>query len=913
MKIGKKKSAPMSPAGAKAGKPNPFAAAAKAGGVAAGVVGKVVATVFGLLRGKAALISLLAVAVIAFAAKPVYDFVVSYRSQSTIEEAWASRDYPAAYAALRDYSKSNPNDTAVLRRLAVAAFHSGHVDTVIGTFDRVLELGEQFSSADLYYRGLSLIETDPVAAVLNLRQSVLAPGADPIAHLALGLVLIMRERLGEAATELGDVAQGGEFDELDLSALDRFLSARGLYNYRSLLPAPQGGGRLQIGNSMFFLSLEGLDHNYVVFSDGLFPGENPAARGILYRAFAQIRNGDYDAARETIAQARRTGELSIFGRQLDGVLLAQAGDFETAAARFAGVVEDFPGVAPPLVNLANARWAETGVVTEEIRALYAAALELSPQNPTALNNSALADFLSADFPAAAAHVEQATQAGGDALHLRLNQALVDLVNENYSSARSRLEGLLTSGSAMVLSLLAHLSEREQDQETALNYYRSLRSKFPDNPDFALRIANLFMARERPALAINELARPDAPYADDPRIVAALHDAYLRSDPARALDITREGGHADFLTAWLVAREQAAAGEWKKAGLLFTDALAAAPDELRGEIGIDLGWRLVDKNPGLIERKLRDAVFPVAREAGGRALRALAADKIETVMAEIETGGLSQLDLLALAEALAAKGAIEIARDAVRKIYANNPSSERARVIEESVGRVATGDFAEDFPIVDAESLAQVRELINRKEYGEAERFFTRAIEISRTDRDRGLHHMNRGVIRDLQKRLADAIKDFAIAERFGVPDENRVVFYKNYANALMRGGHYRDAISRLEKLSEIDETAAPDAYQPLIASAHYRSGNNAQALKIYEGYAKAHPKDVGVRRALGQLHESVNDWAKAIAAWRDVLRVNADDSVAHRRLSRIYTLLGKTRDAQDHAELAKIIEERGGN
>ena len=140
---------------------------------------------------------------IAFAAKPVYDFVVSYRSQSTIEEAWASRDYPAAYAALRDYSKSNPNDTAVLRRLAVAAFHSGHVDTVIGTFDRVLELGEQFSSADLYYRGLSLIETDPVAAVLNLRQSVLAPGADPIAHLALGLVLIMRGRPGRSGDRVG--------------------------------------------------------------------------------------------------------------------------------------------------------------------------------------------------------------------------------------------------------------------------------------------------------------------------------------------------------------------------------------------------------------------------------------------------------------------------------------------------------------------------------------------------------------------------------------------------------------------------------------------------------------------------------------------------------------------------------------
>ena len=109
-----------------------------------------------------------------------------------------------------------------------------------------------------------------------------------------------------------------------------------------------------------------------------------------------------------------------------------------------------------------------------------------------------------------------------------------------------------------------------------------------------------------------------------------------------------------MTAWLVAREQAAA-EMEKAGLLFTDALAAAPDELRGEIGIDLGWRLVDKNPGLIERKLRDAVFRSRAKPGGRALRALAADKIETVMAEIETGGLSQLDLLALAEALAAKG------------------------------------------------------------------------------------------------------------------------------------------------------------------------------------------------------------------------------------------------------------------
>ena len=53
MKIGKKKSTPMSPAGAKTAKPNPFAAAAKAGGVAVEGVGKVAATVFGLLRGKA--------------------------------------------------------------------------------------------------------------------------------------------------------------------------------------------------------------------------------------------------------------------------------------------------------------------------------------------------------------------------------------------------------------------------------------------------------------------------------------------------------------------------------------------------------------------------------------------------------------------------------------------------------------------------------------------------------------------------------------------------------------------------------------------------------------------------------------------------------------------------------------------
>jgi Tfp pilus assembly protein PilF len=112
-------------------------------------------------------------------------------------------------------------------------------------------------------------------------------------------------------------------------------------------------------------------------------------------------------------------------------------------------------------------------------------------------------------------------------------------------------------------------------------------------------------------------------------------------------------------------------------------------------------------------------------------------------------------------------------------------------------------------------------------------------------------------------------------------------------------------------LNAIDQTPM-DPVLARAASEHFRkSGRLAEAVKMLEMHAEAAPASLELRVRLGVLYLAAERMEEGEAVLKEVLRIDAQQALAHQALAKLYRKQEKPDEARPHA--AEVLKIRGGD
>ena len=411
---------------------------------------------FALLSG-AAVVAALAVTAVVFWEKYQYT-----RMMSNYEDG----KFVQAAEGFNDYLLVNPNDTDIMRMLAVTHFNAGQHDLAVRVLNRLQTNYTEFENhPEVWYRkALSELPRPAFGeAAANLDHALEADG-NYIPALYFRTAMAAGEG-GHEEAKLAFERVIGLMNETPHSRLEALILAREvdyinnhIFNRPAMalsstpdLPTMELAAPVPLGaRTGLQVDAAGFDNRYYVplplppeaVSEPLPEAGMEQLIAVNLARQAIIGEGDLPTAREYVDRLAATPENRRFGGYLSGYLAALTGEYPLAISIYAG----FGGAElHPLIMQGNAQWAHSmgAPPDEETIGLYRKALDLDASNPLALNNLGFFElYLGNEDEALRLLLRSFENHPGE--KAGLNLALIEIERGNAQEARTKLYSLVES-------------------------------------------------------------------------------------------------------------------------------------------------------------------------------------------------------------------------------------------------------------------------------------------------------------------------------------------------------------------------------------------------------------------------------------------------------------------------------------
>ncbi len=311
------------------------------------------------------------------------------------------KDYAAAAKDYQSYLEKKPDDASIHFQLAYTYTALGKLSDARPEYQKAIDLNPKMAEAYLNL-GLTLVDTDPAAAIAPLSKSVELKPDQPEARFALGLVYEKTGNIPEAAQQYAAA------EKLDAKNFDTHVSlarvlllekkgAEAETEFRAAIAIQPGWAPAHLGLSESLKLQNKLDAaaaEYAIYV-GLNPND-PAARSqhasMLYDA------GKDDEALAELDAAAGGAPEALPALRLRALILMRKKNFATAVP----VLQKAVALAPKDPELS----AELGHALLEAKDYpnaanqLIAALTANPTSIDVLTDLVLAEYLSKNYPAA---------------------------------------------------------------------------------------------------------------------------------------------------------------------------------------------------------------------------------------------------------------------------------------------------------------------------------------------------------------------------------------------------------------------------------------------------------------------------------------------------------------------------------
>jgi tetratricopeptide (TPR) repeat protein len=541
---------------------------------------------------------------------------------------------------------------------------------------------------------------------------------------------------------------------------------------------------------------------------------------------------------------------------LGAIALTVAGFFSQAPARSQDQDAAMDGVTTsPLGNYLAGRFAKTAQDTKDAAEFYGRALERDPSNEVLLEQAFQMETMSGNWPKA---VPLAEKLASTRESHRISQFLLGVTSfkgANYPKAEDHFKaaaenpiGELTSAIALGWTRLA-----AGDTDGALKAV-----DLPKQPDWAQ-----FYLRYHRALIADIAGRKS--------IANATYEKMFRQDSRTlrtALAYAQHAAHyGDFKLAKQIMREQLSKTQGDPHPLAKdmmerinkrekTELLIATPSEGMAELFYGLGEALTGEGGvslGTIYLRLALDVKPDHAFA-------LAA------LANAQESAKRYEDAIATYDKIPQGTPLQSAID-IRKAF-NLNSLDRVDEAKAILERLAAKDPKDVRPL---EALGNI--LRARKEYGEAIKYFTRALAaLGKHDPRYWGYYYARGTSYERLKNWpaaeADLKKALALA-----PDQPLVLNYLGYS-WVDQGKNLKEGTRLIEKAVQLkpDDGYIVDS----LGWAHYKQGNFKEAVRFLERAVEIKPEDPTLNDHLGDAFWKVGREREARFQWSQALSLNPE-------------------------------------
>ena len=512
--------------------------------------------------------------------------------------------FARAADGFNDYLLINPNDTDIMRMLAVTNFNAGKYELSARTLNRLQTNYEEFENhPEIWYRKALLelprpgfgdastnldhaLEADGnhVPSLYMRTALVAGEGGHEEAKLAFDRIVgLMKE---EPYTGLEALILAREVDFINNLIFDRpamaLSSTPALQSMKLAAPVPLAARTgLQVDSA-------GFDNRYYVplplppeSSSGALPlaGMEQLIAVNLARQALQ-GEGELPAARAYVNELAKTTENKRFGGYLSAYLAALTEEYKLAAAIYQEYEDQ---ELHPLIMRANALWAETNgaLPSEEVMALYEKALDLEQTNALALNNLGFFHLYLGNEEKALELLTRAFDSyPGE--KTGLNLALIEIERGNAQEARSKLYSLLENVGEdnLVLTRALVIAELamglDQSAKEGLARWKRLE---PNSPAPYLIASEVHRRTGQQLLRLHELEEGIQLFPENHEFSANLVLTHLSLSDVKAAraalgkvpDASRENFLVLAARALLTGQDNA-----EEAGKLFARAQADAP-------------------------------------------------------------------------------------------------------------------------------------------------------------------------------------------------------------------------------------------------------------------------------------------------------------------------------------------------
>ena len=628
---------------------------------------------------------------------------------------YVSGNFAKAADGFSNYLQVNPNDTHVMRMLAVTHFNAGNHDLSARTLNRLQTNFTEFENhPEIWYRKALLelsrpgfgdastnldhaLEADGnhVPSLYMRAALVAGEGGHEEAKLAFERIVGLMKKESHAGLEALILAR--EVDFINNLTFDRpamaLSSTPPLRSLKLTAPVPLAARTgLQVDAA-------GFDNRYYVplplppaSSSGALPlaGMEQLIAVNLSRQALQ-GEGSLPAARAYVNELAKTPENKRFGGYLSAYLAALTEEYKLAAA----IYQEYDDQElHPLIMRANALWAESGGAPpgEDLMALYEKALDLDATSALALNNLGFFHLYLGNEEKALDLLTRAFDSyPGE--KTGLNLALIEIERGNAQEARNKLYSLLENVGEdnLVLTRALVIAELamglDQSAKEGLARWKKLES---DSPAPYLIASEVHRRTGQQLLRLHELEEGIKLFPENHEFAANLVLTHLslndvkaaRAALSKAPDAARDNFLVLAARALLTGQDNP-----EEAGKLFARAQAEAPlsdvfqvAEMRARFLIESGLP-EEAQRGITSavEKLGASTPPSLRALELRILAATRAGSAGAVAAEGE-GIIARTDpqlnsdrIVDVARALMALGKYQDAADSLDALLEKVPS------------------------------------------------------------------------------------------------------------------------------------------------------------------------------------------------------------------------------------------------
>ena len=644
--------------------------------------------------------------------------------------------------------------------------------------------------------------------------------------------------------------------------------------------------------------------------------------------------------------------------QATGSLLAQfiVGYYHIKAERFLEAADVYGNIANTDMSNPLARqyegtafWlSQKGELPDQrVLAAYNQALQINPENSTALNNLAFSYLNLGELEQAEELINRAIAVDNVNPHIVFNVLVIGIVNDtlDFEHALTRIESLVNrwSDSIVILELAAEVSILSQLSNSAIAYLEQIMESSP-SAKHAIRIADLYRHSGQFMVAVAELKQAHELFPHNTELTELMALYYAKSGDYKTAASTLQqyglpaGGQLGLYIR-AIATDDAEAGE---------EAFALAAPAQKTGIGIEL-TRIHIRN-GESELALKtlerarnnaDASNDVDLDTSLEALkyRLLTEEDVSNeIKGQIDKlasqAGKSEnatalLDLVwAYYNTKSYQAGIDLLT-IIRRQPARLPLLRKALIIgheqlgnDEVVARIKGEVYDE---IVAAESglsfdkyesrlslLKAINSAVRGQEYELAlglyegltkGKFFN--------PKKAAVDHQNRGALHLVLRNFENAVADFKKGLELAVDDKQRETIHYNYVQALVQAKDYGNAE---KEIAGVIQNVSADfkhlrVYERLQAGVLFFQAKYDQSRAAYRALITKYPRDVANYIGIATIELRQENYQKAVDILIDGLDIAPNSVNIHRLIQNAYHRMGRVDEAERHKKIIQNIRQ----